>query len=240
MPTQTRWETFKEINHTRRAIRDFDGLPIDDHLIEEALHEAMMAPSSGNLQPYRFLWVKNPGLKATVAQACNDQRAAKSATTLIVLVTEHNLGLETLILFTKALAKDQTITDKTRTYHQMQTKKLQQQLRWLPLMLWSPLKALAAALVPTLHLFPLGPSGVSHWAARNSIYAAQNLLLALTAQGLDSCPMEGFNALKVVKLLGIKRTMTIPVVIAVGRRAPDAVVDPQWRRSFEQAVTVYP
>ncbi|WP_408901762.1 nitroreductase family protein [Paraburkholderia dipogonis] len=50
------------------------------------LAEATFAPSSGNLRPYELHWIRDPLLKARVAQACNGQNAAASATEIIVVV----------------------------------------------------------------------------------------------------------------------------------------------------------
>jgi nitroreductase len=57
------------------------------------------------------------------------------------------------------------------------------------------------------------------WASKNAMLAAQTLMLAATAHGLASCPMEGFDALRVRRALGIPSRYCIPVVIALGYQA---------------------
>ena len=84
-------------------------------------------------------------------------------------------------------------------------------MRWGTSPLWSPLHAMACAVWPALILLPIGSVAARHWAARSAIYAAQTVLLAAAARGLDSCPMEGF----------------------------DARVEPQWRRPFSSVVIAY-
>jgi nitroreductase len=50
--------------HTQRAIRLLKPDPIDDALIERMLEAATRAPSARNLQPWRFIVVRNPDTKA--------------------------------------------------------------------------------------------------------------------------------------------------------------------------------
>ncbi|WP_395833685.1 nitroreductase family protein [Archangium violaceum] len=101
------------------------------------------------------------------------------------------------------------------------------------------LRVLLSLFAPILSLLPIGPSGTRQWIARNSIFAAQTFLLAATARGFDTCPMEGFDALKVGRLLGLPRGSVISLVIAIGHRRADALVEPRLRRPFDEAVVVY-
>ncbi|WP_277424393.1 nitroreductase family protein [Ralstonia solanacearum] len=87
-----------------------------------------------------------------------------------------------------------------------------------------------------MSLLPVGHIGSRHWAARNAIFAAQTLMLGAAAKGIDSCPMEGFSASKVVKILGLPRGSVIPIVIALGYRADDARIEARWRRPMADVV----
>jgi nitroreductase len=64
-------------------------------------------------------------------------------------------------------------------------------------------------------------------------------MLAAAARGVDSCPMEGFNARKVAKILQLPRGTVIPIIVALGIRRIDARLEPQWRRPFDKAVVVH-
>ena len=44
--------------HTRRSIRKYTKQPVSDDIIHEFLAAAMMAPSSGNAQPWHFVIIK--------------------------------------------------------------------------------------------------------------------------------------------------------------------------------------
>jgi len=235
---QPHWEHFKIINSQRRAIRDFDGTPIPDQDIRDILQEALRAPSSGNIQPYRIHWIQDPALKARVAEACNGQRAATSASALFVLVASKAIAKQTLVSHA-AYLENSDLSANSKSYHQQGINTLKKFLRFGPFKLWTPLIAFFSVFAPVLSLFPVGGLGMRQWLARNSIYAAQNILLASVAKGYDACPMEGFNALKIASILQLPYGSVIPVVIAIGKKQVDARTEPQWRKSFEEVVVVH-
>ncbi|WP_284322109.1 nitroreductase family protein [Dyella acidisoli] len=235
-PTVETWAAFQAINAQRRAVRHFDGGLVDDEDIRAVLAEAQLAPSSNNLQPYRLHWIKDPQLRGAVAAACQNQRAASSASALIVLVASTDYCAQTLDGLSEHIEHYTELSETSRAYHRKQIKTCRRFGYIGRLWLWAPLMALASWIAPVLTLLPLGAARTHQWAARGSLFAAQTLLLAATARGLDSCPMEGFNALKVARLLKLPRGAIIPLVIALGRRAPDARIEPRWRVRFDQAV----
>lgn len=51
---------------TTRAIRRFTDEPITDEEIETCLRAAVQAPSGGNIQPWQFLVIREPGIKRAV------------------------------------------------------------------------------------------------------------------------------------------------------------------------------
>lgn len=81
-----------------------------------------------------------------------------------------------------------------------------------------------------------GALGQPVLAARNATFAAQTLMLAAAAKGVDSCPMEGFSAPKLVEILSLPRGTVIPLVIALGYRSQNARIERQWRRSLTDLI----
>ena len=230
------WVAFQDINRRRRAVRDFDGTPIPDEQVRSLLSEAMKAPSSGNLQPYRLHWVRDPGVKTKVAIACNGQQAATSAPTLVVVAASRHIALGTAGQQLAHIEGSSDLTERGKTYHRSQLRMFDRVLRLGSWPVWAPLVALVGLFKPSLSLLPLGHLGSRAWAARNAAFAAQTLMLAASARGIDSCPMEGFSAPKVAQILGLPSGTVIPVVIALGHRAAQARIDGQWRRPFEDVV----
>lgn len=74
----------------------------------------------------------------------------------------------------------------------------------------------------------VGRAGQELWATKTTALACQNFMLALRAAGFDSCAMEGFDELRVKRLLGLPRAARVVMVIAAGRRAEGGVM-PQLR-----------
>lgn len=228
--TSQRWATFLDINRRRRAIRDFDGAAIPDDDLRDVLSEAARAPSSGNLQPYRFHCVRAPELKTRLAAACNGQRAAATASTLVVVAASPEIALSTAGQQLAYIEASNELPARSKDYYRQQLRMFRRILQPGSWAIWTPLAAVAALLRPTLSLLPVGHLGSRAWVARNAAFAAQTLMLAAAAKGIDSCPMEGFSASRIAGLLGLPRGTVIPVIIALGYRTPTARVEPQWRR----------
>ena len=54
-------------------------------------------------------------------------------------------------------------------------------------------------------------------------------MLAITAQGYSSLPMEGFDEVRVKKILGLGGESSLVMIIAVGRENPEGVYGPRLR-----------
>ncbi len=61
---------FKQALIGRRAIREYDGNPIPEDIMRDCLRDAILAPSSSNLQTYEIYWVRETRKKGAVAKAC--------------------------------------------------------------------------------------------------------------------------------------------------------------------------
>jgi nitroreductase len=57
-------------------------------------------------------------------------------------------------------------------------------------------------------------------------------MLALRANGFDSCPMEGIDPVRIRKMLGLPHSAEVCMVISAGKRAPNGVYGSRIR--FEQ------
>lgn len=230
------WSDFQTANRYRRAVREFSDNPIPEHDVLDLLTEASLAPSSGNMQPYQFHWIRDSALKTSIASACNGQKSAATAKTLIVVVASPALGLQTAMSQLRHVESAAALAPNSKAYYRKQIGMFQKILGVGSWPIWSPLVMIAAWVKPSLSLLPIGHVGSRQWAARNANFASQTLMLAAAAKGIDSCPMEGFSAPKVAKLLGLPRGAVIPVVIALGYRAKDARLEDQWRRPMSDIV----
>jgi nitroreductase len=94
--------SFLKLVRDRQSVRSYTTNPIEPDKLERCLEAARLAPSACNAQPWKFLVVDEPVLKAEVAQAASSKLLGMNhftlqAPILIVIVIERanltsNLG----------------------------------------------------------------------------------------------------------------------------------------------------
>lgn len=65
----TRGAEFLELMERRRTVRDFSDEPVPIEIIETAIRTAGTAPSGANMQPWRFVVVRDPETKSRIREA---------------------------------------------------------------------------------------------------------------------------------------------------------------------------
>jgi nitroreductase len=68
----------------RRSVRKFKSEPLSEHQIERLLESARLAPSGCNVQPWRFLVVKDSQLKKKLCGAAHNQKFVEKAPVVFV------------------------------------------------------------------------------------------------------------------------------------------------------------
>jgi len=68
-----RSQEFLELMETRRSVRHFSAEPVPWQLIENALRTAGTAPSGANQQPWTFVVVSDPDLKARIREGAEHE-----------------------------------------------------------------------------------------------------------------------------------------------------------------------
>jgi len=168
----------------RRAVKHYDaGFTIPDDQIAELKDLIRQSPTSFNIQNWRFVFVKNPELRAEIRAVGWDQAQMTDASHLIVLCAD-----------VQAWAKE-------------------------PIRYWedSPKEA-QDFLVPAIGNFYEGREWQQRDEAMRSVgIAAQTIMLAAKAMGYDSCPMIGFDADAVGKLINLPDDHVVGMMIAVGK-----------------------
>jgi nitroreductase len=88
------------------------------------------------------------------------------------------------------------------------------------------IRKLGSHLASPLHPSPTIPSP-TEWAVKNTMFTAQQLLLAATAFGLETSPMEGFDERRLMSQFNIPEDRyTIPLVVAIGNKPEDVDQNP--------------
>jgi nitroreductase len=236
----TMGQTLDAIFH-RRAIKSFDPVEIPPALRDQILNAARVAPSSFNMQPYRFYWVESPSQRNIAARLCLAQSPAVTASALVVAVADIGSLQSTSQLQLDWMRKTGFSDDKIRNYER--TAKIGRIIFTPgPFGIFGAFKWMIFRLVnfwKTIGMPPVSRQDLFKWATKSTSLACQNLMIAAEALGLNTCPMEGFDGRRLSKFLGLSpRFQEIVMVIAIGKRSAAHVDQPQWRRPLDATVTV--
>ena len=225
----------------RRAVKVFAPAEISQGLREQILNAARYAPSSFNVQPYRFYWVESAAKKATVAKLCMGQIPAETASALVVAVADIGSMRATTQGQLEWMRRSNFSEAKIRDYER--TAKIGRILFMPgPFGIFGAVKRAAFWLLNLWRVIgmpPLSHQDILKWATKGTSLACQNLMIAAEALGVNTCPMEGFDGRRLSHYLGLSRRYhEIVMVIAIGKKSPAYVEPPQWRRPLQATVTV--
>jgi nitroreductase len=225
----------------RRAVKVFDPVEISEGVREQLLDAVRHAPSSFNLQPYRFYWVQSAAKKAAVAKLCLGQKPAETASALVVAVADlASLSATSgsqLEWMRSAKFDEQRIRDYERSAKIGRILFMPGPFGIFAAMKWMVFRLLNLCRV--LGMPPLFRGELFKWATKGTSLACQNLMIAAEALGMNTCPMEGFDGRRLSQYLGLSgRYHEVVMVIAIGKKSQAHNEPPQWRRPLDRTVTV--
>ncbi len=229
--------SFQSVLNARRAIRLFTGERIPETTMREILADAILTPTSSNLQTYELYWVKNSEKRALLATACMEQPAAKTAGELIVIVSRPDLWRtnrdKLLQIMTEGGAK---LPESVLSYY---NKIIPQVMRTDVLGLSNFMRRVlffVIGLTRPIVRTPVSSADHRIYGHTQSALVAQTLMLSLTAHGYDSCPLGGIDAARIHNLLNLPRCAEVAMVIATGTRKPEGLYGPRVRLEFSHLV----
>lgn len=223
----------------RRAVKVFDPIAIPAATRDQILDAACLAPSSFNIQPYRFYWLATPEIRGKAAHLCFGQSPAATASALIVAVADIGSWKSTTA-GELAWMRTAGFTAKKIAEYERRAKFG----KWFFIQGWfgilGAIKWIILRLITIWKLggtLPVGRQGMFKWATKSAALACQNLMIAAQALGLNTCPMEGFDSRRLSKLLQLSRKHhEIVMVIAIGKKSAQQEDRPQWRRPLSETV----
>ncbi|QGJ70541.1 Nitroreductase domain-containing protein [Planctomycetales bacterium 10988] len=207
-------DDFLEIVKSRRAIRNFQTTPIAETLLNQLLDAARWAPSGYNLQPTHLVVVTDQPLKDELCQACFGQRQIREAGATVVFTGDRRVYPNNL---DRVLASEREIGAVNEKYEAFMRKYIKDGFSTGPMgmgWLWKSMEEpffggrRPVASAPAVHR--------RFWLSKQVCLAAMNFMLAATAAGLGTCPMEGFGESQVRQVLKIPSHQTVVLVIPVG------------------------
>ncbi len=178
-----------EAIRSRRSCRSFvPGLRIDRGTLEEIFSLAVLAPSSFNLQPWKFLVIEDEQTRSRIRPIAKDQAQITDSSALVVVCAHERPAQVAPDAFARRVDSGQ----------------------------WTPERR-ERALRAVDQLYP-DDLARREYAIRNSTFAAAHILLAAEGLGLATCPIIGFDKPVLTEMLGVGSPWVISFLIAIGTR----------------------
>ncbi|GLH66525.1 NAD(P)H-dependent oxidoreductase [Geothrix edaphica] len=162
-------------------------------VIEEAL---VLTPSSYGLQPWKFIVVTDPALKAKLRPASWNQSQVEDCSHLVVLTAKQDITEADVDRFVARIAEVRGVAIDTLAGYK-------------GYMVGDLVKGARHAVI-------------QEWAARQTYIALGNLMTSAALLGVDACPFEGIEPAKYDEILELKGTgYTTISACPLGYRATD-------------------
>ena len=172
----------------RRATHSFDGLPIPEAHLATILEAGLQAPSSYNLQPWRFIVVRSAETRRRLRAACFNQPKVEEAPVVILACGDtdgwRNGDLDEMLRMGRAAGMPESFA------HQMRTN--------IPEYLGNH---------PNL----------SAWLNRQVTFALTTMMWTAETLGYNTAPMEGCEQDKVRSVLKLPLSYEVVALLALGR-----------------------
>jgi nitroreductase len=185
-----------EIMWDRRATRHFAPDPIPDDQLDEIFALASQAPSGYNLQPWRFVVIRDAERRARLCHAALDQEKVREAPVVLVAFARRDAWDEyAQDIFVRAAETGARSADGIAEQ-----------------------KREALDFISTLP--------IQVWLNRHVMIAFTYLMLAAESLGWDTAPMEGFDANAVKKVAELPEDAEVVALLALGRHLGEASPHP--------------
>jgi nitroreductase len=172
----------------RRAVRKFDpSRPLPHDLLARILGLATHAPSGFNLQPWRFLVVRSEKNRQRL-RACAFNQPKVAEAPVVVIVLGYTRGFESDLA---------PMLDRRVALGGMRP------------------EAAAEVRGRVSRSLANHPDPAS-WALRSAMLAAGTMMIAAQGLGVDSAPMEGFDAAKIRQEFGVPDDHVVCCLVCLG------------------------
>jgi len=218
---------FFEAVQRRRSIRRYTATPVPAQVMANAFEAAQLAPNSSNLQTCEFYWVRSAEPKERLAKACLSQGAARTAAELVVVVSQRRNWKRNNQAVYEGLEQIQSPVVSAQRQYYGKLIPFVYGYRWLAPLKWLLFNGIG--LVRPIMRGPVTGRDLDEVSIKSAALAAQSFMLAISAQGFDTCPMEGFDEPRVRRILKLRRSARVVMVISVGERAPKGLWGSQFR-----------
>ena len=231
-------KTVSEAINYRRSVRKFDpNKEIDVNIVKKCIKNGVLAPTSSNLQLWEFYHITNKDLLKKISKICFNQPAASTAKQIVITVVRKDLwklrsnqNIEFFNLNKKELSKKQY--DSTQKYYKTVIPIVYRDF----LGILSIFKYIITNILGYFRVIyrQVKASDTRIVAHKSAALASQNFMISMAGFGYDTCPMEGFDSLKIKHLLKLNKNSEINMIIGCGIRLEEGVYGERFRIPFEE------
>lgn len=194
MPTTTE-QNLSTVIRERHSVRKYDpNYKITKEEIEEMLNEAILAPSSSNLQPWRFIVIQDQETKKELRAIANNQEQVETSSAVIAVLGDTEMYKNVEKVYQSAYAAgfiDEAIMNRM--------------------------------IEGTNKLYPSAPvEARANIASFDAGLISMQLMLIAKAKGYDTVPMGGFDKQKFKEKFNVSDRYFPIVLIALGKAAEPA------------------
>lgn len=206
MSTELKTEVeFNKVIRERHSVRKYDpSWKISEEELKEILGEAVLAPSSSNLQPWRFIVITDQELKAQLLPIANNQQQTVEASAIIAVLGDSEAYRNAEAIYEYAEAAGYV----TPEVGAAMAKRSRDGYSSMPVEVLNNIARVDGSLV------------------------SMQLMLAAKAKGYDTVPMGGFNPDGFRELFQIPERYITVMLIALGKAAVEG--RPTVRLPLEQ------
>ena len=225
----------------RRSIRHYDqDLEIDEEIVKKCIEQAVLAPNSSNLQLWQFYHIIDKKIINELSKSCFNQPAARTCKQLVVFVVRKDLWKKRANAnadFIKRTFLSNKDNSKRRNKMAVNYyKKLIPAIYSDFFGLFGIIRYLFALLTGVFRPIyrQVCKSDLRVVAHKSCALAAENFMISMAAYGYDTCPMEGFDSLRIKRTLKLPNSSEINMIISCGKRSKKGVYGPRFRIPFDQ------
>jgi nitroreductase len=225
----------------RRSVRVFKNEAIETEKVKECIQLATLAPTSSNMQLWEFYHVVSPEIIQKIAKASFDQNAAKTAQQLVVVVVRKDLWRKRVQSNIDYL-KNQYGNKPEAAYSKREKFALNYYQKIIPTLYFDFLGIIGMIKFDVFQVIGIfkpiyrqaRQSDMRIVAHKSAGLAAQNFMISMAAINYDTCPMEGFDSLRIKKILHLPASAEINMILGCGVRDENGVYGERFRIPFEE------
>jgi nitroreductase len=225
----------------RRSVRVFKNEPIDEQKVKDCIHLATLAATSSNMQLWEFYHIVSPDIIKEIAVASFDQNGAKTAQQMVVVVARKDLWRKRMhanISFLKSQFgnKPEAEYTKREKFALNYYKKIIPTIYTDFLGIFGMIKFIIFQIIGLFKPIyrQARESDMRIVAHKSAGLAAQNFMISMAAINYDTCPMEGFDSIRIKKILHLPSSAEINMIIGCGLRDEQGIYGERFRIPFEE------